>query len=196
VTDVSGALLPGVAVTIKNSETGITRAVLTGDTGVYSAANLQPGIYQVTAEMAAFSVGMKKDIGVNVGSEVAIDFQLRLETTTSTVDVTADVAKVDVIASTVNRTVDGDTIRELPLNGRDWVQLATLEPGVTAIAAGGSGGRNGNGAKLTVSGARPSENNFRMDGCQHQRQLEQHSGKHSGYESRSRGNTRVFDRLQ
>src|SRR2546421_847832 len=68
VTDVTGAILPGVAVTIKNGETGITRAVLTGDTGVYNAANLQPGTYQVSAEMPAFSVGLKKDINVNVGS--------------------------------------------------------------------------------------------------------------------------------
>jgi hypothetical protein len=164
VTDLTGAILPGVAVTIKNVETGITRAVLTGETGVYNAANLQPGIYQVTAELPAFSVGVKKDIKLNVGSEAAIDFQLHIESVTSSVDVTAEETQVDLIASTVNRTVDGSTIRELPLNGRDWIQLATLEPGVTAIAAGGSGGRNGNGAKLTVSGARPSENNFRMDG--------------------------------
>jgi len=164
VTDLTGAILPGVAITIKNSETGITRALLTGETGVYDAANLQPGVYQVTAEMTSFSVGLKKDISLKVGSEVVIDFQLKIASVTSSVDVTAEETQVDQIASTVNRTVDGTTIRELPLNGRDWVQLATLEPGVTAINSGGSGGRNGNGAKLTVSGARPSENNFRMDG--------------------------------
>jgi len=164
VTDLSGGLLPGVSVSIRNTETGITRAVLTSEVGAYSAANLQPGTYQVTAEMPAFSVGIKKGVGVNVGSEVAVDFQLKLEGISSTVEVTSEDEKVDLIASTVNRTVDGNTIRELPLNGRDWIQLATLEPGVTAISSGGSGGRNGNGSKLTVSGARPSENNFRMDG--------------------------------
>src|SRR6187399_829933 len=164
ITDLTGALLPGVSVSIRNTETGITRAVLTSEVGAYSAANLQPGTYQVTAEMPAFSVGIKKGVGVNVGSEVAVDFQLKLEGISSTVEVTSEDEKVDLIASTVNRTVDGNTIRELPLNGRDWIQLATLEPGVTAISSGGSGGRNGNGSKLTVSGARPSENNFRMDG--------------------------------
>src|SRR6185295_17178460 len=164
ITDLTGALLPGVAVTIKNTETGITRSVLTGETGSYNAANLQPGIYQVMAEMPSFSVGLKKDVNLNVGGEVAIDFELRIESVSSSVDVTAEDTKVDLVASTVNRTVDGSTIRELPLNGRDWIQLATLEPGVTAINSGGSGGRNGNGSKLTVSGARPSENNFRMDG--------------------------------
>src|SRR5688572_993362 len=79
VTDLTGALLPGVSVTIRNTETGITRAVLTSEVGAYSAANLQPGSYQVTAEMPAFSVGIKKGVGVNVGSEVAVDFQLKLE---------------------------------------------------------------------------------------------------------------------
>jgi hypothetical protein len=78
--------------------------------------------------------------------------------------VTAQETRVDLVAAAVNRTVEGTTIRELPLNGRDWTQLATLEPGIAAIGKGGSGGRDGNGAKLTVSGARPSENNFRLDG--------------------------------
>src|SRR5688572_4333133 len=164
VTDPSGAVLPGVTVTIKNIATGITRSILSGETGAYSAANLQPGTYEITAQLPAFTVGLRKDVGLSVGGEVAVDFQLRIEGVTSTVEVLAEEIKVDLIASTVNRTVDGATIRELPINGRDWVQLATLEPGVAAIAGGGSGGRNGNGAKLTVSGARPSENNFRMDG--------------------------------
>ena len=66
--------------------------------------------------------------------------------------------------STVNRTVEGTTIREFPLNGRDWTQLATLQPGITSIGSGGGAGRDGSGVKLTVSGARPTENNFRLDG--------------------------------
>src|SRR5678815_3614701 len=110
VTDLSGGLLPGVSVSIRNTETGITRAVLTSEVGAYSAANLQPGTYQVTAEMPAFSVGIKKGISVNVGNEVAIDFQLKLEGISSTVEVTSEDEKVDLIASAVNRTVDGDTI--------------------------------------------------------------------------------------
>ena len=164
VTDPTDAVLPGVTVTIKNIATGITRSVLTGETGAYSAANLQPGTYEIMAQLPSFTVGLRKDVGLSVGGEVAVDFQLRVEGVTSTVEVMAEDAKVDLISSTVNRTVDGGTIRELPINGRDWVQLATLEPGVAAITGGGSGGRSGNGARLTVSGARPSENNFRMDG--------------------------------
>src|SRR5262245_23799692 len=60
VTDLTGAVIPGAAITIKNTETGIMRSVLTGETGVYNAANLQPGTYLVTAEMPSFSTGMKK----------------------------------------------------------------------------------------------------------------------------------------
>lgn len=164
VTDSSGAILPGVTVAVRNVATGIVRSVITGETGAYNAINLQPGTYEITATLPSFTPGSRKDVGLNVGSEVAIDFQLQVEGVTSSVDVTADDTLVDLIAPTVNRTVDGETIRELPLNGRDWVQLATLEPGVAAISSGGSGGRSGNGSRLTVSGARPSENNFRMDG--------------------------------
>lgn len=164
VMDQSGAILPGAAVTIKNVATGITRAVLSNETGVYSAANLQPGSYEVMVELPSFAVTVRKGINLNVGNEIVIDFELRVEGSTETVEVTAQDAKIDLIAATVNRTVEGATIRELPLNGRDWTQLATLEPGIAAIGRGGSGGRNGNGAKLTASGARPSENNFRLDG--------------------------------
>src|SRR5438552_10923486 len=68
VTDLSGGLLPGVSISIRNTETGITRAVLTSEVGAYSAANLQPGTYQVSADMPAFSSGIKKGINVKVGS--------------------------------------------------------------------------------------------------------------------------------
>ena len=164
VTDQSGAILPGADITIKNVATGITRGVLSNEAGLYNAANLQPGTYEVTVELPSFTVGHRTNIELNVGSEVALDFELRVEGSTESVEVTAQDSKVDLIAAVVNRTVEGVTIRELPLNGRDWAQLATLQPGVANIGGGGSGGRDGNGFKMTVSGARPSENNFRQDG--------------------------------
>jgi hypothetical protein len=164
VTDQSGAVLPGAEITIKNVATGVTRAMLSNESGLYSAANLQPGTYEVKVELPSFAVEVRKDINLNVGSELVIDLALHVAGSTETVDVKAENTNVDLVASTVSRTVEGTTIRELPLNGRDWAQLATLEPGIANIGNGGAGGRDGDGYKMTVSGARPSENNFRLDG--------------------------------
>jgi Carboxypeptidase regulatory-like domain/TonB dependent receptor-like, beta-barrel len=164
VADPSGAILPGVAITIKNTATGIMRSVLTNESGAYSAANLQPGTYEVLAELPSFATGRRTGVNLNVGNEVVIDFALQIEGVGEKVDVTTQDSKIDLVAATVSRTVEGSTIRELPLNGRDWTQLATLEPGISSIGNGGGASRDGSGVKLTVSGARPTENNFRLDG--------------------------------
>src|SRR5262245_52453502 len=164
VTDRSGARLPGAEVEIKNMDTGLTRAVLTNESGTFNVANLQPGTYEVTITLPGFAPGKKPGIKLNVGAEVVIDFGLEVEGVTQSVEVTAEAGRVDLATATVSHAVEGRTIRELPLNGRDWTQLATLQPGVAPIGGNGGGGKGGNGTKLTVSGARPSENNFRLDG--------------------------------
>jgi len=162
--DPSGAVLPGVAVTITNPATGIMRSVLTNESGSYSAANLQPGTYEISAELPGFATGRRRDVSLNVGNEIVVDFSLQIEGVGQHVEVTEQDTKIDLVAATVSRTVEGSTIRELPLNGRDWTQLATLEPGISSIGNGGGASRDGSGVKLTVSGARPTENNFRLDG--------------------------------
>jgi hypothetical protein len=163
VTDPSGAVIPGATVTITNTGTAAARSVLTGENGLYRSVNLQPGTYDIAVDLPGFSTASRKGVTLNVGAEIALDFQLTISTVTLTVDVQAE-ATVDLVTATVNRTVEGTTIRELPLNGRDWTQLATLAPGITAIGNGGGAGRDGSGVKLVVSGARPTENNFRLDG--------------------------------
>ena len=163
VIDPSGAVIPGATVTITNTGTTAFRSVLTGETGFYRSVNLQPGTYDIAVDLPGFSTASRKGVTLNVGAELTLDFQLSISSVTQTVDVQAE-ATVDLVTSTVNRTVEGATIRELPLNGRDWTQLATLEPGITAIGNGGGAGRDGSGVKLVVSGARPTENNFRLDG--------------------------------
>jgi hypothetical protein len=114
--------------------------------------------------MPGFAVAVKQGITLNVGAEIVIDFELEVASVNKTVEVTAQAAQVDLATATISHAVEGTTIRELPLNGRDWTQLATLQPGIAPIGGGGGGGKGGNGVKLTVSGARPTENNFRLDG--------------------------------
>ncbi len=164
VTDTTGGVIPGASVTIKNTATGITRALLTNEIGGYQAPNLQPGIYEITVAMPSFTVNSKQNIQLTVGGELVLDFQLHPEGGAQTVSVVSDDPSVDLAVSTVSREVDGTTIRELPLNGRDWTQLAALQPGISTIAGGGGAGRDGSGTKMTISGARPTENDFRLDG--------------------------------
>jgi hypothetical protein len=112
VKDQTGGILPGADVTIKNTATGLTRAVITNETGAYNAINLQPGIYEVMVEMPSFSIGLKKGIALNVGDELLVDFELRVEGSTESVEVTAQETRIDLVAAAVNRTVEGTTIRE------------------------------------------------------------------------------------
>jgi len=164
VTDTTGAVIPGASITIKNIATGITRALLSNEVGGYQAPNLQPGTYDVTVAMPAFAVVGKQNILLTVGGEMVLDFQLHLEGVSQSVNVVSEELSVDLAVSTVMRGVDGTTIRELPLNGRDWTQLAALQPGISTISGGSGAGRDGSGVKMTISGARPTENNFRLDG--------------------------------
>ena len=164
VKDPHGAVIAGGKVTLKNTETGVSRALVTNADGFYRAPNLQPGSYEITTQAAGFTIALEKGITLNVGAELVVDFELQLGGVTQTVEVKGQEAAVDLATSTVNQNVGGTTIRELPLNGRDWTQLATLEPGIAAIGQGGGASRGGSGVKLTIAGARPTENNFRLDG--------------------------------
>lgn len=163
VRDAQGGVARDAQITIRNVETGITRALLTGQDGVYRAPNLQPGLYEIAFAAPGFAPGLRKDITLTVGAELLVDFELRVSGVSEKVEVTAQETAVDTATSTITHTVAGSTIRELPLNGRDWTQLAALQPGVASVGTAG-GTRSGNGVKLTVSGGRPGENNFRMDG--------------------------------
>lgn len=161
--DQQGAAIAEAAIRIRNQATGVALETLSNTSGAYSFINLQPGAYEILVQSPGFSVARRHRIELKVGAEVVVDFDLLVGSVTETVDVQGQQTAVDLVTSTIGRAVEGPTIRELPLNGRDWTQLATLQPGV--ISVGRTGGvRTGNGVKLAISGARPSENSFRLDG--------------------------------
>jgi hypothetical protein len=164
VKDPSGSVIGGALAEMVNTETGVARSMPSNETGYFRMQNLQPGIYNLVVSAPGFKQLSRKGITLNVGSELVLDLDMQLGDLVERVEVESTSVEVDLVSSTVSRTVEGATIRELPLNGRDWTQLATLEPGISAIGGSGGGSRGGNGVKLTVSGARPSENNFRLDG--------------------------------
>jgi hypothetical protein len=170
ITDPSGAAVPNAKVSIANTATGVTRDDTTDTAGFFSVPNLQPGPYAVTVSASGFSTTKSSDITLTVGSSQTLNLALKIGEASQTVEVTGAAALVQLSNSTMKSEVEATTIRELPLNGRDWTALATLSPGVNAIEAqipfdgGGARGNRGFGAQLTISGGRPTQNNYRLDG--------------------------------
>ena len=170
VSDPSEAAIPGAGVTIRNTATGVARALVTNESGLYSAPNLLPGPYEVTVAFSGFNTAVEK-LELTVGAQAVINVQLKMGSTTENVEVAGEAPVLTLASSTLSATVGGQTVRELPLNGRDWTTLAALEPGVhavdtqTQIAAGSNARPNrGWGNQLTFNGARPQQNNYRLDG--------------------------------
>ena len=133
VTDKSGAVVPGAAVSIRNTATGQVRAVKSNGDGFYSAPNLAPGQYEVKTTAPGFSVYLQKGNVLTVGAEITFNPSLAIGGVQETVVVTDVPLSVQTSSSTSSATVDGTTVRELPLNARDWTSLATLEPGVVSV---------------------------------------------------------------
>ncbi len=172
VTDATGAVIPGVTISIKNRATGVVRTVMADEVGLYSAPNLQAGGYDVTASQPGFSTVVQSNILLTVGAQQQLNISMRVGESTQLVEVTAAAPMVQVTSSLISGVVESTTVRELPLNGRDWASLATLSPGVTALngeiqlpfESGALRGNRGFGSQLTISGGRPTQNNYRLDG--------------------------------
>jgi hypothetical protein len=120
--------------------------------------------------MPGFVTSARKGIHLTVAAALVLDLRLDPGGVQETVSVTTETPSVDTSTPTLSAVVGGETLRELPLNGRDWTSLATLQPGVVSIrtqAVNGvtaSRGNRGYGDELTVAGHRPQENNYRLDG--------------------------------
>src|ERR1700732_1973985 len=169
VTDQSGAVVPKAEISIKNIATGVTRAVSTDPAGFYSAPNLLPGNYEITTVAPGFSSAVRTGITVTVGAQQVLNLTLQVGQVTEKVQVTGEAPTVQLATSSISAVVDSTTVRELPLNGRSWTDLATLQPGVLAIqtplASDTQGrGNRGFGNQITVAGGRPQQNNYRLDG--------------------------------
>src|SRR5579863_4853401 len=170
ITDPSGAAIAGAKVSIANKSTGVVRDVTTDAAGLYSAPNLQPGVYDVTASASGFSAAKQSDITLTIGGEQTLNMPLRVGEASQTIEVTAAAPQVQLGSSALSSDINTTTVTELPLNGRDWASLATLTPGVNAIetqlpfTSGALRGNRGFGSQLTISGGRPTQNNYQLDG--------------------------------
>jgi hypothetical protein len=170
VKDPSGAIVPQAQVLIKNVATGINTAVTSNSDGFYAAPNLLPGAYEVAASARGFATAVQPQITLTVGAQQVLNFTLTVGQVSEKIQVTGIAPAVELASSSIGAVVDAKRIVDLPLNGRDWTSLATLEPGVNAlynqIATGATTtrGNRGVGNELTISGTRPQSNNYRLDG--------------------------------
>src|SRR5258706_8433569 len=169
VTDATGAILPNVHVSIKNTATGITRGITVDAAGFYTAPNLLPGNYEVTFSASGFATQVSSGVNLTVGAQQVLNVSLRVGQISQQVTVTGEAPTVELASSALNAVVEAPTIVGLPLNGRSWTDLASLQPGVAGVEPevpfGDSGrGNRGFGAQIIVSGARPTQNNYRLDG--------------------------------
>jgi hypothetical protein len=170
VKDTAGGLIPNAQIAITDIATGVSRAISSDAAGLYTAPNLLPGTYEVRVTAVGFSTAVQKGVTLAVGAQQVLDFIMQVGQMSQTVEVTTEAPTVELTSSTLSGQVSAATVRELPLNGRSWTDLANLQPGVAGIetqanfAQGADRGNRGFGAQVTISGARPQQNNYRIDG--------------------------------
>src|ERR1700730_6218216 len=170
VSDASGAVIPNAQISIKNVATGEVRAATTDPAGFYTAPNLLPGKYEVTVTAPGFSTEVQTGITLTVGVQQLLNMTMKVGQVSEKVQVTGDAPAVQLASSAISGVVSQNAVVDLPLNGRDWTSLATLQPGVDSLGsiqmntAGSQRARRGYGVQLAISGARPQQNNYCIDG--------------------------------
>src|SRR5438132_5592234 len=166
ITDGQGGVVPGAAVSVTNIATGVMASTKTNEVGADSVPNLNAGDYQVSASAPGFSTAVAK-LTLTVGQKQELNLALMVGTLSEAVEVTAGAPLVELTSSTISGNVSAATLRELPLNGRDWASLAALQPGVVSVRTHplGTQASRGLGLHMTVSGGRPTQNSYRLDGA-------------------------------
>jgi len=174
VTDPQGGAVNGATVVVRSTDTGRESQVTTNELGYYSVQALPPGNYHVEVSQKGFKK-IERDLALQVAQVGVADFQLEVGDVTQSITVEAGSPVVNSQDSAIGVVVESKQVTELPLNGRNFTQLATLAPGVTrGLPTGAATGANNNaetfrfgeegGAALAVNGLRPQADNFILDG--------------------------------
>src|SRR5215471_21582044 len=157
VTDPSGAIIPGVSVTITDMERGTSRSLTTDESGAYNAPSLALGTYRISAELPGFKTVERTNVVLEIAKELKIDLSLEFGAINEKVTVTNEVAMIETATAVLGGTLQPGTIEDLPLNGRNFMNLLQLRPGVTIYPGGGAWTQ-------TTNGLRPEHNVYILDG--------------------------------
>ncbi|HEY7388240.1 MAG TPA: carboxypeptidase-like regulatory domain-containing protein [Bryobacteraceae bacterium] len=170
VTDQSGSLISAANVTATNVDTGLVRNTITDGAGHYQFSSLPAGSYEIRAGKPQFTEALRKGVGLVVGQSATVDIQLQIGQASQQVTVSGDAPLVAVGTSNVSGLVSQQQVKDLPLNGRSYDELLTLNPGVvnfTSEKTGGIGVSNSTvGNNFAVSGNRPQQNLFLLNGVE------------------------------
>jgi hypothetical protein len=162
VRDASGAVLPGAAVTVKHLETGLTRAGVTDSNGSFNVPSLPVGAYEVTAEHPGFKVEVLRGVELVVGQESALNLTLQVGGVEQRVNVTEEAPLVNTTLSSTSGLINEQQVKDLPLNGRSFDQLITLNVGTSNNSSNTLNNASWNG--FSVAGKRPETNRFLING--------------------------------
>lgn len=170
VTDSSGAVIPAASVTVKRPVTGEVLRLLTNGAGIYEVPHLEVGTYELTIGAPGFAPEERTGVVVQVGTDLVLDARLSIGSTPQAITAAVQLSNLDLATSQSGGVDSGQQIRDLPLNGRDWTSLASLQPGVTAVSTENPAGLNvqranrGLGGMVTIGGLRPQQTSYWLDG--------------------------------
>ena len=165
VTDSSGAVVPGAAVTATEVGTGLRQATVTRVGGRYNFTSLRPTVYDLTAEISGFRTFRRRGIELLANQSLTLNVTLEPGQLTEEVEVSGAAVQVDTTTSTLNEVVDHSRIVNLPLNGRDVAQLTTLVPGMVLNSVSGETGKSiPGGLRVSSNGSQARQVAFRLDG--------------------------------
>jgi len=179
VNDASGATVSGAKIRAQNLATLIVKEVTASDDGSFSIPFLQPGRYKLTVQKTGFRQSVQDNLTLEVNQSARLDFKLEVGQVSETVEVKGGAPLLEIDNAAIGQVIEQKAVAELPLNGRNFVQLATLGPGVTGVGFGSrgtimSGTRPDDlrpGSEVFANGNREGSNNFLYDGIDNNERL-------------------------
>ena len=165
VNDETGGVLPGVSIDVKNLDTGQKRSLVTDGQGLFTVPGLSPGKYEVRASLAGFANAVQSGIMLAVGQQAGLTLVMKIGSAQETITVTGAAALVDTRSSSLSAVVQEKAIEQLPLNGRNYIDLALLQPGVANFTEKDSTTSSNKGTKLNINGMGPRSNSYLLDGA-------------------------------
>jgi hypothetical protein len=164
VADQSQALLPGVTVTARNVDTELVRSSVTGTEGRYFIPALPPGEYQIRAELSGFRPYVHRDLQLTIGQALVVNVTLQVGGLNEEVTVTGDASPVNTSTPELSYLIGSAAIQQLPLNGRNYTDLALMQPGVLAYPHRDGGSVVAHGLGMSINGQDPRSNVYLLDG--------------------------------
>src|SRR5213592_764618 len=159
--DANGGLVPGVGVTAKHIESGLTRTVITSETGSYRMPALPVGEYEVTAELSGFKQQVRRGVTLVVAQEAVVNLTLDVGDLKEQITVTEEAQIVNTTMSSTSGLVTGEQVKDLPLNGRSFLELMRLN---SDVITNRSNTANGDQPSFSIAGKRPDQNRFTING--------------------------------